>query len=228
MTEPNPYQQPVQPLSSLQPHRDIFDELNLPADVAAFLRANMGAIKIGAIVLAVLLVGWSGYDYYATTRTEQSSALLASALHEQDDANQKKMLTEVVGNYSGTDAARWARLELAHIDEKAANFADAAEQYRQVLAGLDEESPIAPLVHYALAQALEQNKEPDQAVAQYQKLAQAVPYADIAYLAQARIYENKGETDKAREAYERVGNDSAAWAKDRLAKLGEPHTKATE
>ncbi len=226
MTEPSAFnRQNLQPLSSLRPHRDIFDELNLSPEVSDFLRANMGAIKVAAVVLAVLLVGWSGYDYYSSNRVEHSSALLAEALHQETAADRAKLLNQVADEYSGTEAARWARLELAHEDEKAGHFADAAKQYQQVLTGLDATSPIAPLAHFAFAQALEQDKKPDQALAQYQELAKAPAYADLANLALARIYENKGETAKAREAYERVGNDSAAWAKDRLAKLAVPPVK---
>lgn len=204
---------------TIERRRDLFEELNLPTWLADFLRKNSLQLKIAAIIAALALVGWSGYDYYATSRAEQSSALLATALEERSADSRKKLLEELINKYSGTAAASWANLELAHDDYDAGRYAAANQRYSEILSGLGKESPLSPLVHLALAQSLEQNKEPEQAIDHYQKLSTINGFADLGYLALGRIHEGKGDVAKAREAYEKVGTDNGAWAKDRLARL---------
>lgn len=222
MTEENPYNPNNLQTINISGKQDIFDELNLPPEFAAFCRRNAKNIKIGALCVALALAGWGGYDYYHTTRIEKSTSFLAAAMNEAEDTLRVDKLTQVIAKHSGSDAALWGMVELGHADQKAGNYQKAIERYTKALAEVDEESPIAPLLHFSLAQAYEQNKNIDNAIGQYQQITKATGFADMGYMALGRLYEQKGETIKARDAYEKVEKDTSGWAKERLATLIPP------
>lgn len=222
MNEENPYNPNNLQTINIAAKRDLFDELNLPPEFAAFYRKNARQIKVGAICLALALATWGGYDYYHTTRIEKSTSFLAAAMNEAADDLRADKLAQVIAKHSGSDAALWGMVELAHADQKDGRYPQAIERYRKALDDIDEQSPIAPLLHFSLAQAYELNKDDDNAIKQYQATTQAIGFADMGYMALGRLYEKKGETVKARDAYEKIEKDQSGWAKERLAVLIPP------
>lgn len=201
---------------------DIFEQLNLPPEFAAFCRKNSQGIKVTAICIAVALTGWAGYDYYAASRLEKSTSFLAAAMEEVAEDLRVEKLAKVIDSHSGTDAALWSLVELAHTDLKNGRYKEAAARYREALASADQESPIVPLLHLSLAQACEQDKDTENAIKQYQALTGVKGFADMGYMALGRIYEQRGEAVKARDAYEKIENDQSGWSKERLANLIPP------
>jgi len=219
MTEKSAFSKDTLQTIDIEKKTDIFEQLNLPPEFAAFCRKNSQGIKITAICIAVALIAWSGYDYYAATRLEKSTSFLADAMAEVADDLRADKLAKVIDNHSGTDAALWSLVELAHTDMKNGRYPEAVARYREALDDIDKESPIAPLLHIALAQAYEQSKDTDNAIKQYQDLTEEKGFADMGYMALGRIYDQKGETVKARDAYEKIENDQSGWAKERLTAL---------
>ena len=222
MTQENPYNNIDLQTINIEGKRDLFDELNLPPEFAAFCRKNARNIKIGAICLLLAVTAWGGYDYYSTTRIEKSTSVLAAAMSETAEETRADKLAQVIASHSGSDAALWSMVELGHADQQGARYQKAIDRYAKALDDIDEESPIAPLLHLSLAQAYEQNKDADNAIKQYQALTAAKGFADMGYMALGRIYEKKGETVKARDAYEKIEKDQSGWAKERLATLIPP------
>lgn len=219
MTENTPFNTDNLQTINIEAKQDFFDELNLPPQFAAFCRKNANNIKIGAICLALALTAWAGYDYYTTTQIEKSTSFLAAAMNETVDDLRADKLAQVIANHSGSDAALWGMVELGHADQKAGHYQKAIDRYNKALDNIDEESPMAPLLHFSLAQAFELNKDDDNAIIQYQAATAANGFADMGYMALGRIYEKKGETIKARDAYEKITKDESGWAKERLATL---------
>lgn len=222
MTEPSAFNKDILQTIDIEKKSDIFEELNLPPEFAAFCRKNARNIKIVAICIALSLISWVGYDYYSSTQVEKSGAALAVAMQEGSEDLRAEKLTQLIGKYSGSEAALWSLVELGHTDLKAVRFPEAIGRYSEALDGINEESPLAPLLHFLLAQAFEQNKEADKAIDQYQLLTANISFADMGYMALGRIYEQKGETVKARDAYEKIEKDQSGWAKERLATLIPP------
>jgi len=223
MTEENPYNQNnLQTTIDISGKRDLFDELNLPPEFAAFCRKNAHNIKVGAICVVLALSAWGGYDLYHTSKIEKSTSFLATAMSEAEDSMRVDKLTQLIAKHSGSDAALWGIVELGHADQKAGNYQQAIERYSKALDDIDEDSPIAPLLHFSLAQAYELNKDVDNAIKQYQTVTKSLGFADMGYMALGRLYEKSGEPVKARDAYEKVEKDESGWAKERLATLIPP------
>jgi len=185
-------------------HSGIMEELNLPPELIAFVRENARSLQIGLICVVVLVLGWVSYDFYAKTKESKGAALLASAMQVEAKDQQAGMLENVVRDYSRTDAGRWARIELAHLDYTEGRLDAAVEKYEEVLNGLSKDNPLLPLVTIDLAQSYEKAKKYDQAIAQYNTLKDTPGFKEDAHFALARIYRAKNDTAKARKEYEEL------------------------
>jgi predicted negative regulator of RcsB-dependent stress response len=109
-------------------------------------------------------------------------------------------------DYGRTDGARWAKLELAHLDYKEGRFAAAAAKYEEVLDALSADTSLVPLTRLNLAQSYEQADQYDQAITQYNILKKSPGFNNQAYLALGRIYMAKEDQVQARKAYEELLN----------------------
>ena len=74
--------------------------------------------------------------------------------------------------------------------------------YQDVLADLDESSPLYPLVTLSLAQGQEINGNYTEAAAEFEKVKNIEGYQDAGYFGLARISEVQGDNQKALEIYE--------------------------
>lgn len=225
MSEKNPFSKQVIETIDIEKKPDIFEELNLPPEFAAFIRKNGRNIRNIAIGICVIALAWAGYDYYHNTQIEKSSSLFAAAMNEVAEDLRADKLVKLIEKHSGSKAALWSMIELAHADRNAGRLAEAADRYKNVLDELDEDNPLTPLIHLSLAQTYEQLDNSDNAIIQYQAIAHEKGFADMSYLSQGRIFESKGEKEKARDAYEKIENDQTGWAKERLAILIPPVKK---
>ncbi|MDH3360584.1 MAG: tetratricopeptide repeat protein, partial [Desulfobulbaceae bacterium] len=150
MTNPSAFNKDIIPTIDIEKKSDIFEELNLPPEFADFCRKNMRNIQIIAICIAVTMVSWAGYDYYASTQAEKSSAALSVAMHEQTEDVRAAKLVQLIEKHSGSDAALWSLVELGHNDLKFGRFQEAIKRYSEALENIDETSPLSPLLHFSL------------------------------------------------------------------------------
>jgi len=222
MTDKNAFSKQNLQTIDIEKKSDIFEELNLPPEFAAFCRNNAQNIKIFTISFAILVLAWGGYDYYATSQVEVSTNAMAVAMQTKDNDLRNKKLSHVVDKHSGSDAALWSLVELGHADLETGLFKKAIERYSEALEDVDADSPLASLIHFSLAQAFEQSKETDKAIEQYLFLTADTGFSDMGNMALGRIYEQRGETIKARDAYEKIESYKVGWAKERLASLIPP------
>ncbi len=179
----------------------LMEHLNLPPKVIKFIRENKKIIISAIVLLVAVALCWSIYDVIRKEKINSASSSLAIALRAPESSRQP-VLQKVITDYPGTTSARWARVELANIDLKNGKFKAAAEQYGKIKREIEPANPIFGLVCYGLAQAREAGKEYDLAFNEYQGLSKIDGYQGIGFLGMARIYEIKGEKDKALSVYQ--------------------------
>ena len=184
--------------------RGLLEELNLPPEVISFIRENARIMQIALICVAIFVLGWVFYDYYAEQQENKGASLLASAMQVDAMDERVQILENVIMDYSRTDAALWSKLELGHIDFQEGRFDEAAARFKETLYKLSSSSSLEPLVRLSLAQSYEENSQYDQAIAQYNLLKKEAGFKKQANLALGRIYVIKGEESQARKVYEEL------------------------
>jgi len=186
--------------------RGLMEELNLPPGVIAFVRKNARNVQIGVICLVILILGWVFYDYYIEMQEKKGASLLASALQTESGEQQVQVLQSVISEYGRTDAARWSKLELAHLDYKDGRFDAAAAKYKETIDLLPADNPLVPLTRLNLAQTYEQASKYDEAISQYNLLKKAKGFSNQAYLGLGRLYAAKQDPEQTRKTYEELLN----------------------
>ena len=231
MAKPSAFDKKQIQSTVLNDKKDLLDELHLPLPVASFLRTNARSLIIAGIGIILIIAGWTIYKNYTGARNDKAAAALVTAEQQTDEKSRIQAIDQVVNQFPGTDAALWAKLELAHIDYQAGNYKIAVEKYKAILDDLSADNALVPLVTYSIGQAYEQLHDNDNALKYYQSLSKMPGFAGEGYLGLARVYEAKKELDKARETYENylafaeenktsgTGEESRAMVEDKLAKL---------
>jgi predicted negative regulator of RcsB-dependent stress response len=185
-------------------HRGIMEELNFPPQLISFVRENARNLQIGLVCVVILVLGWLSYDYYTKAQEKKGASQLASAMQLEETDEMARMLENVINDYSRTDAARWARIELAHLDYREGRLDAAVAKFEEVIDELSKDNPVLPLVRTDLAQSYEKADKYDQAIVQYGILKDSPGFKEEAHLALARIYRAKDEPAKARQEYEEL------------------------
>ncbi len=188
----------------LDARRGILEELNLPPALIAFIRKNSRILQIAAGCVVVVVLAWVIFDYYTEIQEKKGASLLATGLQTEAAEQRVEVLESVIRDYGRTDAARWSKLELAHLDFKAGKFDTAAGKYKEIVDSLPTDISLVPLTRLNMAQSYEQAGQYDQAIPQYELLKKSIGFASQAYLALGRIYMMQGEAQKARKAYEEL------------------------
>ena len=179
----------------------LLEQLNLPPKAIRFIRENLKIISSVLIVVALGVLSWSAYDAYQQKRINASSSALTNALKEPV-TTRPAALEKLIVDYSGTSSARWAKVELAHMDMKKGAFKAAAEKYAEIREKIKATDPLFALVSFGIAQAEEAGKDYDRAFGDYSALSKIEGYQPVGLLGMARIHEIKGEKEKALSVYE--------------------------
>jgi len=180
------------------------EELNLPPEMIAFVRKNARNLQIGLICVVVLVLSWVFYDYYTEMQEMKGASLLASGLQAESTEQRLQVLENVLKDYGRTDAARWSKLELAHLDYKEGRYDAAAAKYKETLDSISSDNSLVPLSRLNLAQSYEQAGQFDLAIAQYNLLKKTAGFKNQAYLGLGRMYLAKEDAVQARTAYEEL------------------------
>lgn len=179
----------------------LLEQLNLPPAVIKFIKENKRLVQAGIAGLIILVVSWSLYGSYRDGKIEKSSEALFSA---QEFTGQQMFdkLAEVEEEFPGTDAALWARINVAQEFMKNSQMTEAQQKFKEIREDLKASSPLLPLVTVGLAQSAEAAKNFEEAVVEYGQLIEQEGYQDIGYLGTARVQELQGNEEKALELYE--------------------------
>jgi len=203
MSEPNSYFQQEILNKPLQKH-GLLEELNLPPKAIRFIRENKRNLVIGLCCLVAAILGWSYYNHYTDRQNDRAAALLAEAMATGAVDKRQEQLRKVQADFGSTGSSLWAEIELAHIAHDAGNYDEAIAGYRKVLGEISSSSPVFPLVQLNLAQAFEDKKMPDEALSAYEKLAGKKGFSAEAFLAMARMHQEKGDAAGAKEMYKKL------------------------
>ena len=179
----------------------LLEQLNIPPKAVKFIQKNIKIIYVVLALVVIVSLSWSVYDAYNQKRINQSSSALVMAMN-QPPAMRSAALQKMIADFSGTSSALWAEVELAHIDMSSGSFKAAVAKYAAVRGKIKDSNPLFPLTTFGLAQAEEAGGEYDRAFAEYQSLAKIEGYQPMGLLGMGRIYEMKGEKDKALSVYE--------------------------
>lgn len=174
----------------------VLEQLNLPPAIVDFVRKHQKMIYISLGVIATAVVIWSFYGSYIENKRAKSSSALTLAL-EQDGQNRIEALSHVASDFSGTDSALWANIELAQAFIEQNNLEGALQKYGQVRKSISTEDILYPLVSYGIAQVNEMLAQHSLALEEYSALKNIQGYESIGYLGVSRIHEIQQNYDAA-------------------------------
>lgn len=174
----------------------LLEHFNLPPKVIAFLRENKLKVQIALAVIITVVVTVSLYGSYQEKRLEKAASALSLAQKETGTA-QSAAFEKVAADYGNTASGVWAKVELAHLEMREKNYGEAAEKYRLVSTEVEAGSPLYPLTLVGLAEAYEAQQKFDESYAAFDSVKTIPGYVLTAYTGMARIYETKGELEKA-------------------------------
>lgn len=180
----------------------VLEQLNLPPAVVTFVRENKRLVQICIAAVVIVVVAWSLYDSYRDKKIEEGASALSVAIDIDDTQKKIDQLKSVSSTYSGTSSAEWAKINTAHELIKTDQKDEALATYTEVLADLDDSSPLYPLVTLSLAQGFEIIGNYSEAAAAYETVKNIEGYQDTGYFGLARISEAQGDKQKALAIYE--------------------------
>lgn len=198
-----------------------------------FVSAHSKPIITAAIVVvaAVALgIGIKAYSDYKTGQAVVAYAEAAAAVPAAQNFDPQKAeaavveLEKVAQTYSGRPSARSATMDLGALYFKLGKFDQSEAAYRSLLSSLvAQEQHLKPLLLDSLAYVLEAKGNPAQAAASWEELLtlSGDVLKDQTYLNLGRVYQAQGQTDKAKEAYEKLvaGFPNSRYAALAQAKL---------
>lgn len=180
----------------------VLEQLNLPPAAVTFVRENKRLVQILIAAIVIIVVAWSLYDSYRDKKIEEGSSALSVAVDIEDTQAKIDQLMSVSSTYARTSSAQWAKIYAAHEMIKTEQKNEALAIYQDILADIDESSPLYPLVTLSLAQGLEIIGNYTEAAAAFENVKNVEGYQDAGYFGLARISEAQGDNQKALEIYQ--------------------------
>ncbi len=195
MSEPGTFDPNQLKLQPLGPPPGLLDQFNLPPKVVAFMRAHQRSLWAAFIAVIVLSLSWAGYDAYQNNRQQQAASALDAALRATEDKGGR--LEQVSTQFAGTDAALWAKVEMALLAEREGQAAKAITQLEAINNELKAKSLLKPLLLGKLAGLAEREGKLDRALALYSELSAWESFAMEAFRARGRVSEQMGNKEEA-------------------------------
>ena len=195
MSEPGTFDPNQLKLQPLGPPPGLLDQFNLPPKAIAFIRAHQRSLWAAFIAVIVLSLSWAGYDAYQDNRQQQATSALDGALRATEDKG--GLLEKVTTQFAGTDAALWAKVELALPAEREGQVAKAITQLEAINTTLRAKSLLKPLLLGKLAGLAEREGKLDRALALYTELSAWESFAMEAFRARGRVSEQLGNKEEA-------------------------------
>ncbi len=166
------------------------------------LKQNYKQILAGIAIVIVVSVLFSGYSYYTRHLEESASFHLGMAMAKQDVDSRIKELKVIKEKFGHTNAARLATLLLARAYMEKGDFRAAQESFERASSSLKGVMADSSLM--GLGYTFEEQKKFDEALSSFKKVEQNKNGLEaVAVLDEARVYREKGEKEKAIDAFNR-------------------------
>ncbi len=185
-----------------------------------FARENTKKIIFIALGIFAIAVAISLYAYLSN-KAEDKLANLTQTYQEKyqtelENSNPQEAFQKVqsdfesmLDKYAGTEGINLSRKTYADICYDAGQTDRAVELYQKILNSFDKNPELKNTIALSLGYAYMQNKEPESARKYFEQIvAGNEDYLKAeAYYNLGLIYEKSGETDKSKQAYEKIVSD---------------------
>ena len=182
-------------------------------ETKAYLEENSKQVSIVLGAILIIVIGYLFYSYQHGQTMEKASALLGEAQAEYQNLNNskaKKLLTELIDQYSGTRPANQGLLLLANIYFNENNTEEAVKYFQQFIDSYGDDDFLMASGYAGYAACLEKQKKYAEAAKYYQKAQETAPEfveaANYLYLAALNL-EDAGNFDQARELLQKIIDD---------------------
>jgi predicted negative regulator of RcsB-dependent stress response len=159
---------------------------------------NWRLVIYPVLAVLVVLVGGFGYYYYLQNQREQLEATARAAMVQ---AKTPEELAKVADRFPHTDHATLALLSAADASFAKRDYATATADYQRIIQTTATEPELRDSAQLGLASSLEASGKADDAINAYLEVARRAAksaYAPFAYIAAARLYDERGDKDNER------------------------------
>ena len=168
-----------------------------------------------AVVLAVVIAGIFGWNYYSTRRMANAQNELAQAINFFNDTTKpekeryEKALAQAQKTYqaySSLPAGKIAQYYMALSQDELGNTNEAVQNLQGVIQ--DADPGTKAIAQFALGTIYKKHGDNQKAIEIYKQLYDSGGYSKAAVTLQlAEVYEANKETDQAREYYQKIVSD---------------------
>jgi tetratricopeptide (TPR) repeat protein len=184
---------------------DLSDKLfSFHEKLARFFEKYLRAILTLIIILLLITFLWIGFIYYKSKKEKEASLKLMEVVKAE---NIISALQEVKEKYKGTQASLQASLLLLDYYYTQKNY----QEMQKLIEELQKEYPkkIRGIILYGKAKTLEINGDLNRALEIYKEVSKVQPELNfLTYLDIARVAENLGKFDLAKEYYQKYLKES--------------------
>ncbi|AEH22270.1 Tetratricopeptide repeat-containing protein [Thermodesulfobacterium geofontis OPF15] len=178
--------------------------LSFHEKLARFFEKYLRAILALIIILLLITFLWIGFSYYKSKKEKEASLKLMEVVKAE---NIISALQEVKEKYKGTQASLQASLLLLDYYYTQKNY----QEMQKLIEELQKEYPkkMRGVILYGKAKTLEINGDFNRALEIYKEVSKVQPELNfLTYLDIARIAENLGKFDLAKEYYQKYLKES--------------------
>jgi tetratricopeptide (TPR) repeat protein len=178
--------------------------LSFHEKLARFFEKYLRAILALIIILLLITFLWIGFSYYKSKKEKEASLKLMEVVKAE---NIISALQEVKEKYKGTQASLQASLLLLDYYYTQKNY----QEMQKLIEELQKEYPkkIRGIILYGKAKTLEINGDLNRALEIYKEVSKVQPELNfLTYLDIARVAENLGKFDLAKEYYQKYLKES--------------------
>ena len=194
--------------------------MTLTGKVIGFAADHKTQLTYGLGIVLALAIIVSGVRFFSLRAEKKAAAMLDQSVMEYNSLKAQKssaeIYTAVSGNfesilqkYSSKESGKLARLIYANICYDAGSYKQAIDLYNASLKDFENYPMIHGQILSSLGYAHEQQKDYSTAVSFFEKIAAVPeqPLRDEALFHLGRLYSKLGQTEKSKEAYQKILSD---------------------
>lgn len=206
-------------------HRTLLDELNLPPAVKRYIQDNARFLQVSFVLVVGAICVWNFYGHYSETRNDQAAQQLTQAMLMADVDQKAAALAQVSADFSSTGSALWGQMILARDYVGQKEYGKAIPLLQELHKDVRRDNPLYPLLQQVTGVAYELSGDLDMALQFYGTLSSLPGFVSLGYIESGRVFELKGQSGQAKDAYEKAHTskelkaDLRAWLQAKIDSL---------